>query len=65
MAAASGAFLMTLTGNAFCLVIGAAWLAVLIGPAKAIAVGVRPFILGGILKSALAVARLRAFALRW
>lgn len=58
------ALLSMLAGNALCLVIGAAWLALLIGPAKAIAVGVLPFILGGILKSALAAATLKAFAPR-
>lgn len=58
------AFLSMMVGNALCLVIGVAWLAVLIGLPKAIAVGAIPFVLGGILKSALAAATLKAFAPR-
>ncbi|MBC7147650.1 MAG: biotin transporter BioY [Thioclava marina] len=36
-----------------CLALGAAWLAVLIGPEQAIMAGVVPFLLGAVLKSAL------------
>lgn len=53
------AFLAMLAGNALCLVIGAAWLATLIGPKQAIIAGVLPFILGGVLKSGLAAVTLR------
>lgn len=49
-----------LIGNATCLILGAAWLAVSIGSASAIALGITPFVIGGILKSALAAATLRA-----
>jgi biotin transport system substrate-specific component len=54
------ALLSMLLGNAACLAIGAAWLAVLIGPQQAIAHGVMPFLLGGLLKSAFAAASLAA-----
>jgi biotin transport system substrate-specific component len=53
-----------LAGNLLCLVIGVAWLAVLIGLPKAIALGATPFVLGAVLKSALAAAALKAFAPR-
>lgn len=53
-----------LAGNVLCLVIGVAWLAVLIGLSKAIMLGAVPFILGAVLKSALAAATLKAFAPR-
>ncbi|MGN6096486.1 MAG: biotin transporter BioY [Bosea sp. (in: a-proteobacteria)] len=58
------AFAAMLAGNALCLVIGVAWLGVLIGLPKAIAVGAVPFLLGAVLKSALAAATLKAFAPR-
>ncbi|MCA0421153.1 MAG: biotin transporter BioY [Proteobacteria bacterium] len=58
------AFASMLAGNVLCLVIGVAWLAVLIGPSKAIMLGAVPFILGAVLKSALAAATLKAFAPR-
>ena len=58
------ALLAMLAGNALCLLIGAAWLAILIGPAKAIAAGIVPFILGAMLKSALAAAALKVLAPR-
>lgn len=48
------AFLGMLISNALCLVIGAAWLAVLIGVEQAIMAGVVPFLIGAVLKSALA-----------
>ncbi|MFC4623677.1 biotin transporter BioY [Daeguia caeni] len=54
------AFLAFLLANALCLVIGAAWLAALIGIEKAIAFGVTPFLLGGLIKSALGAAMLKA-----
>lgn len=40
-------------GNAVCLLGGAAWLTILIGPEEAVAVGVLPFLLGGVVKSAI------------
>jgi biotin transport system substrate-specific component len=54
------AFAAMLIGNGICLALGAAWLAATLGPQKAIAVGVAPFIVGGVLKSALGAAALRA-----
>ncbi|OXT02672.1 biotin transporter BioY [Notoacmeibacter marinus] len=54
------AFAAMLIGNALCLVLGAAWLAAMIGVEKAIVAGVLPFIIGGVLKSALAAAVLKA-----
>ncbi|NVP56360.1 biotin transporter BioY [Mycoplana rhizolycopersici] len=48
--------------NIFCLVLGGAWLATLIGTEKALMLGVVPFILGAVLKSALAAALLKAVA---
>jgi biotin transport system substrate-specific component len=53
-------FVAMLAGNALCLVGGAAWLAVLVGPQKALLLGVAPFIVGGVLKSALAAALVKA-----
>jgi biotin transport system substrate-specific component len=55
------AFAAMLIGNGLCLVLGAIWLAAMIGVEKAIALGVTPFILGGVLKSALAAATLKIF----
>ncbi|MBO9518127.1 MAG: biotin transporter BioY [Porphyrobacter sp.] len=52
------AFLAMLAGNALCLVLGAAWLAVLIGAEEAVTAGVVPFLLGAVLKSALGAATL-------
>ncbi|BAT59050.1 biotin transporter BioY [Variibacter gotjawalensis] len=54
------AFAAMLLGNALCLVLGAAWLSTLVGFEKAIVAGVTPFIVGGIVKSALAAATLKA-----
>lgn len=54
------AFASMLAANALCLVMGAAWLSSLIGIEKAIALGVTPFILGAVLKSALGSASLVA-----
>lgn len=45
-----------LFGNMVCLALGAAWLAILIGGSQAIMLGVVPFLLGGLLKSALGAA---------
>jgi biotin transport system substrate-specific component len=50
------AFAAALLGNLACLLLGAAWLAVLIGLEPAIVHGVLPFIVGGVLKSVLAAA---------
>lgn len=55
------AFVAMLVGNALCLVLGALWLSTLIGVEKAIIVGVVPFLIGGVLKSALGAAILVAF----
>jgi biotin transport system substrate-specific component len=49
-------FAAHLAGNVLCLVIGGAWLAVLMGAEKGWLFGVAPFILGAVLKSALAAA---------
>lgn len=53
-------FLVMLAGNALCLVIGGAYLATLIGFEQAMIHGVTPFVLGGILKSALAALTVKA-----
>lgn len=57
-------FSAMLIGNALCLVIGGAWLAGMIGTEKAFWAGVAPFVLGGIVKSALGAAILKATAAR-
>lgn len=57
-------FVAHLSANILCLVIGGAWLAYLIGVEKGLALGVTPFILGAVLKSALAAALLMALARR-
>ncbi|MGO4569025.1 biotin transporter BioY [Rhizobium sp. 2YAF20] len=49
-------FASHLAGNILCLAIGGGWLAVLIGAEKGWLFGVAPFILGAVLKSALAAA---------
>ncbi|MEI9423035.1 biotin transporter BioY [Mesorhizobium sp. Cs1299R1N1] len=54
------AFLAMLVGNLLCLVIGTVWLAAIIGVEKAITFGFVPFIVGGLLKSALGAATLMA-----
>ena len=51
-----------LLANAICLVLGTAWLASFVGFEKAIALGVTPFLIGGLLKSALAAVTMRALA---
>ena len=50
--------------NIFCLVLGGLWLAAMIGAEKALMLGVAPFLLGAVLKSALAAAALKAVAPR-
>jgi biotin transport system substrate-specific component len=57
-------FLAHLSANILCLAIGGAWLGYLIGAEKGLALGVTPFILGAVLKSALAAALLMALARR-
>lgn len=57
-------FLLHLAANAIGLALGWAWLAGLIGPEKALIAGVTPFILGAVLKSALASAVLKGLAIR-
>jgi biotin transport system substrate-specific component len=57
-------FLAHLAANILCLAIGGAWLGYLIGAEKGLALGVTPFILGAVLKSALAAALLLALARR-
>ncbi|GGA95837.1 biotin transporter BioY [Brucella endophytica] len=54
------AFASFLIANALCLGIGAAWLSTLIGFDQAIAVGVTPFLIGALIKSALGAAILKA-----
>jgi biotin transport system substrate-specific component len=56
------AFVSMLLGNALCLLLGAAWLAVVIGVEPAFVHGVAPFIVGGVLKSALGAALLALLA---
>jgi len=56
------AFAAMLLGNLACLVLGTAWLAVIIGAEKAITFGFLPFLLGGLLKSALGAATLKLFS---
>lgn len=56
------AFVSMLLGNALCLVLGAAWLTVLFGAEVAWTSGVTPFIVGGVLKSALGAALLALLA---
>jgi len=51
-----------LAGNIICLISGAAWLSRMVGWERAIALGVLPFLLGGVVKSALGAATLRALA---
>ncbi|MCZ4090023.1 biotin transporter BioY [Sinorhizobium psoraleae] len=53
-------FMAHFSANILCLVIGVAWLATLIGLEEAIMLGAAPFLLGAVLKSALAAAVLKA-----
>ncbi|WP_421361960.1 biotin transporter BioY [Agrobacterium rosae] len=59
-----GGFLLHLSANALGLTLGWAWLAGLLGAEKAWIAGVAPFILGAVVKSALAAAVLKVVALR-
>ena len=56
------AFTSMLAANALCLAMGGLWLAGMIGLEKAIMLGVTPFIVGAILKSALGAASLVALS---
>ena len=51
-------------GNAVCLGMGGVWLATLIGASAAMTTGVTPFLLGGLVKSALGAAFLMALTAR-
>ncbi|WP_404934673.1 biotin transporter BioY [Nitratireductor sp. L15S-10] len=51
-----------LSANALCLAMGGIWLASMIGMEKAFLLGVAPFVVGGILKSALGAATLVALS---
>ena len=53
-------FALMLVANLLILVIGAGWLAVFVGADKAIALGVTPFLLGGLLKAGLAATSIEA-----
>lgn len=53
------AFTGMLISNALCLVLGAAWLAVLIGVEQAVMAGIAPFLIGAVLKAALGAVTLR------
>lgn len=53
------AFAGMLISNALCLILGAAWLAVLIGFEQAVALGVAPFLIGAVLKAALGALTLK------
>ncbi len=52
--------LVMLAGHALCIAVGAAWLACLLGVEKAWLFGVAPFLLGSVLKSALAALTVEA-----
>jgi biotin transport system substrate-specific component len=54
------AFGAMLIGNALCLAVGAGWLAFFTGAERAVALGVTPFLLGGLSKSVLGAALLKA-----
>ena len=53
------AFVGMLISNALCLVLGAAWLAALIGIEQAVMAGIVPFLTGAVLKAALGAVTLR------
>lgn len=55
------AFAAAMIAQILCLLVGAAWLAALIGPHNAIAAGVLPFIPGALAKAALAAATLASW----
>ncbi|MBB5702907.1 biotin transport system substrate-specific component [Ochrobactrum daejeonense] len=54
------AFVSFLAANLLCLALGALWLSSTIGIEKAVAFGVTPFLVGGLVKSALGAAILKA-----
>lgn len=54
------AFTSFICANLLTLILGAAWLSLSIGVEKAIMVGVTPFLIGGLIKSALGAAILKA-----
>lgn len=56
------AFCAAVLSSALCLAVGAAWLAVSIGPTAAFVGGVAPFVIGEILKAALAAVTLAIYA---
>lgn len=58
------AFLAMAAANAICLALGCAWLSVTVGVEKAFALGVVPFLAGGLVKSALGAVLLAALARR-
>jgi biotin transport system substrate-specific component len=58
------AFTSMLLANLLCLALGEAWLALFVGATMAVASGVTPFLVGAVLKSALAAALLKALPLR-
>lgn len=53
------AFVSMLLSNGLCLALGGAWLALMIGFEQAVLLGVTPFVVGAILKSALGAALLK------
>ena len=53
------AFAAMLIGNGLCLVLGAAWLAALIGFEQAVMTGLAPFLIGAVLKAGLGALTLR------
>ncbi|APX70207.1 MULTISPECIES: biotin transporter BioY [unclassified Brucella] len=56
------AFMSFLAANLFALAMGALWLSSVVGIEKAVALGVMPFLIGGVIKSALGAAILKATA---
>jgi biotin transport system substrate-specific component len=58
------ALVAMLAGNGLCLAFGEVWLSVQIGWEHAFALGVLPFLLGAVVKSALGAATLKAMALK-
>ena len=58
------AFAGMLIGNGLCLIVGAAWLAVLIGVEQAIMAGIVPFLIGAVLKAALGAVTLKLMTVK-
>lgn len=58
------AFLGMVAANLLCLALGGIWLASLVGPMQAVALGVTPFLIGAVLKSGLGAALLAVLARR-